>query len=422
MKKWNGDLGKEAEDFFMETGMTDTIEEMSHLWVKNYTIQGEETDELEEILRRAPQRLLDQILKTWEEKLPEEAAKGIPRKEQEQTAAEVIKASLLDELPFLDKFEIELFLKLMNGHPVTEMEVAQAADFYVPKGWVFLFAEDDLANPVVPGELREKTIAALQDPKIQEAMGLILAARLSLSAAVNLYGVFSRETLKKLILEGMLEIGTDGLDEQDIQYMRKLEEVLEKIIDRLCRREDENYWCDKEWIISEDFETKQEYRRFLRQNDGKKYCILSRKEINYYAEEQVDRKNPAYKQLFSELTQLLAGRSTADNVMYELEYKVVEKDLNYAGILDTLKYYGVWFSNVAKEESFARLSNDWIYTVKKWSNRGFSDKELGKAKAEVSLAPLSSQVRQPAYKKIGRNDPCPCGSGKKYKKCCGREN
>ena len=23
-------------------------------------------------------------------------------------------------------------------------------------------------------------------------------------------------------------------------------------------------------------------------------------------------------------------------------------------------------------------------------------------------------------KKIGPNDPCPCGSGKKYKKCCGR--
>lgn len=23
--------------------------------------------------------------------------------------------------------------------------------------------------------------------------------------------------------------------------------------------------------------------------------------------------------------------------------------------------------------------------------------------------------------KVGRNEPCPCGSGKKYKKCCGRE-
>ncbi|MDP3097576.1 MAG: SEC-C metal-binding domain-containing protein [Syntrophales bacterium] len=22
--------------------------------------------------------------------------------------------------------------------------------------------------------------------------------------------------------------------------------------------------------------------------------------------------------------------------------------------------------------------------------------------------------------KVGRTDPCPCGSGKKYKKCCGK--
>ena len=29
-------------------------------------------------------------------------------------------------------------------------------------------------------------------------------------------------------------------------------------------------------------------------------------------------------------------------------------------------------------------------------------------------------VRKPATSsKVGRNDPCPCGSGKKYKKCCG---
>ena len=29
-------------------------------------------------------------------------------------------------------------------------------------------------------------------------------------------------------------------------------------------------------------------------------------------------------------------------------------------------------------------------------------------------------VRKTAAQKIGRNDPCPCGSGKKYKQCCGR--
>jgi len=30
-----------------------------------------------------------------------------------------------------------------------------------------------------------------------------------------------------------------------------------------------------------------------------------------------------------------------------------------------------------------------------------------------------SEVIPPAAIKVGRNDPCPCGSGKKYKKCCG---
>src|SRR5208337_3104026 len=32
--------------------------------------------------------------------------------------------------------------------------------------------------------------------------------------------------------------------------------------------------------------------------------------------------------------------------------------------------------------------------------------------------PLSQAT--PRKAKVGRNDPCPCGSGKKFKKCCGR--
>jgi preprotein translocase subunit SecA len=30
-------------------------------------------------------------------------------------------------------------------------------------------------------------------------------------------------------------------------------------------------------------------------------------------------------------------------------------------------------------------------------------------------------IRKTAAQKVGRNDPCPCGSGKKYKKCCGAD-
>jgi preprotein translocase subunit SecA len=34
--------------------------------------------------------------------------------------------------------------------------------------------------------------------------------------------------------------------------------------------------------------------------------------------------------------------------------------------------------------------------------------------------PSSTPAQQPVHlPKVGRNDPCPCGSGKKYKKCCG---
>ena len=42
--------------------------------------------------------------------------------------------------------------------------------------------------------------------------------------------------------------------------------------------------------------------------------------------------------------------------------------------------------------------------------------------AEPPPATVQDDRSQPARwtAKIGRNDPCPCGSGKKYKKCCGR--
>jgi preprotein translocase subunit SecA len=45
-------------------------------------------------------------------------------------------------------------------------------------------------------------------------------------------------------------------------------------------------------------------------------------------------------------------------------------------------------------------------------------------KAKKKPAPKKAAPRKKAKKakveiKVGRNDPCPCGSGKKYKKCCG---
>ena len=45
---------------------------------------------------------------------------------------------------------------------------------------------------------------------------------------------------------------------------------------------------------------------------------------------------------------------------------------------------------------------DWLYNLPMWD-------EIFDADTKHTLV---------VGKKIGRNDPCPCGSGKKYKKCC----
>jgi len=57
---------------------------------------------------------------------------------------------------------------------------------------------------------------------------------------------------------------------------------------------------------------------------------------------------------------------------------------------------------------------DWLYGLSEW-NDIFTEEEQ---KALYLEQKKSGTIIKP--KKIGRNDPCPCGSGKKYKYCCGR--
>ncbi len=49
--------------------------------------------------------------------------------------------------------------------------------------------------------------------------------------------------------------------------------------------------------------------------------------------------------------------------------------------------------------------------------------EQRKRRVVLNRAGGEDQPQKPATRdenKVGRNDPCPCGSGKKYKKCCGQ--
>ena len=56
---------------------------------------------------------------------------------------------------------------------------------------------------------------------------------------------------------------------------------------------------------------------------------------------------------------------------------------------------------------------EWLYTLPQWDAILTEERRKELYKIEKS----SKTVVKPP--KVGRNDPCPCGSGKKYKKCCG---
>ena len=68
------------------------------------------------------------------------------------------------------------------------------------------------------------------------------------------------------------------------------------------------------------------------------------------------------------------------------------------------------------EKLFRKMNEvdaDWLYKLDSWE----LVLPLEKRQAITRDWRESKIVRR---EKVGRNDPCPCGSGKKYKKCCGK--
>lgn len=57
---------------------------------------------------------------------------------------------------------------------------------------------------------------------------------------------------------------------------------------------------------------------------------------------------------------------------------------------------------------------DWLYELPQWDNLLTAER---RKELYMEQRKSGTIVKE---KKIGRNDPCPCGSGRKYKQCCGR--
>lgn len=60
-----------------------------------------------------------------------------------------------------------------------------------------------------------------------------------------------------------------------------------------------------------------------------------------------------------------------------------------------------------------RADDSFVMRISDSMGNPLSQKLLGITRGIKGGPPLKRRIP-----KVGRNDPCPCGSGKKYKKCC----
>lgn len=90
------------------------------------------------------------------------------------------------------------------------------------------------------------------------------------------------------------------------------------------------------------------------------------------------------------------------------------KEANPIETMDENTEVSLAFDKEKLYKNMVAAKADWLYELPQWE-AVYSQEERKRLYKEQKE---STTIRK--GKKIGRNDPCPCGSGKKYKKCCGR--
>jgi preprotein translocase subunit SecA len=93
----------------------------------------------------------------------------------------------------------------------------------------------------------------------------------------------------------------------------------------------------------------------------------------------------------------------------------------FEDLLDNIKYETIRYLShieVATQEDMQRLEQK---RRAEQSNRQYQHAEAAALEKEAqSEVEAGQQPIQRTGPKVGRNDACPCGSGKKYKQCCGK--
>ena len=132
-----------------------------------------------------------------------------------------------------------------------------------------------------------------------------------------------------------------------------------------------------------------------------------------------------YEQILSNPAEAVEGTVKELAEKYDTEVLIMTGFLD--GINESLKGYenqietmdenttvSLCFDKELLYKNMVDAKADWLYNLPQWDKIFTPEK-----RKELYLEQKKSGTVVKAHK-IGRNDPCPCGSGKKYKFCCGR--
>ena len=122
-------------------------------------------------------------------------------------------------------------------------------------------------------------------------------------------------------------------------------------------------------------------------------------------------------EVISGTVQELADKFEMDVVLFGGFLDGINESLKQPNPVDTIEADSQVTIDIDLEKLYYNMvaaKAEWLYELPQWNKLLDEDKrkELYKAQKRSMIVVKG--------KKIGRNDPCPCGSGKKYKFCCGR--
>ncbi|SDY45400.1 SEC-C motif-containing protein [Proteiniborus ethanoligenes] len=154
------------------------------------------------------------------------------------------------------------------------------------------------------------------------------------------------------------------------------------------------------------------------------YEERDQKEYNEFWSIYLDKEKNVYKSILESKENILTGSIEELSDKYNLD------STTFVGFIDGINTSLINPVEIEKleENSDVKLEIDfeklyfnmlnakapWLYELPEWEE--ILSKEKRK---EITKEYRASKVIV-KEKKIGRNEPCPCGSGKKYKKCCGQ--